>query len=120
MLTNRQAFKVGFLLRCADEGLSSEEVKNRIEKAAMLFEKEADSKPGLLADAGKSALMAAIAVGAGLPIGAGLIGGTLAANLTSNPIDEEDVRKKELINEYKRLARKANQQTKLRLLHSQM
>ena len=33
MLDERQAFKFGFLLRCADEGLSPEELDDRIKQA---------------------------------------------------------------------------------------
>ena len=33
-LTNREAFKFGFLLRCADENLSQEETQERIKAAA--------------------------------------------------------------------------------------
>jgi hypothetical protein len=47
-MTGEQAFKVGFLLKCAEDGCSKEQIHRRIERAAGMT-KAADSASGGLA-----------------------------------------------------------------------
>lgn len=111
MLTPREAFRIGFLMRCADEGLDAAGTQHRIEKAAALVEKQAgplSALSGLAGHAGGLALAAPLALGAG--------GGLLASSLTSDSIDEDDVRQQELIAELKHWARRAREQRKMRAL----
>jgi len=112
-LTSREAFKVGFMLRCADEGLSPEEAQLRIEKAASAL-----SKPvwGGVGDFLSGGLRGLTTLGTFLPIAGGALGGYLLAKGKEEPVDEEDVKRQELINEYKRLTRAARQQARLKLL----
>jgi len=40
-MTEKEAFKIGFLLKCAEDGLTVEQVESRIQQRASLFKKEA-------------------------------------------------------------------------------
>lgn len=104
----REAFKLGFLQRCADEGLSSTQTTARVKQAetkindvlVALGEKlnrSWDSHPWTTGGA-----MTGAAVG--LPIMAGIGAGHLARKLKGDFLDPEDVRKQELINEMRTLA----------------
>lgn len=74
MLTKEQAFKVGFLLRCAQEGLTGEEMAQRIKQAA---DGVVSSAMDMLGNLGAAALIVP-------PIAAtsvGLLGGTISGGL---------------------------------------
>jgi hypothetical protein len=121
-LTPEQAFKVGFLVRCADEGLTTEETAQRI-KSASLMEKVA--LPGILSGAlsgvnstlgilGKGlgfagAVAPAAAITAlGVPTLGGAGAGYLAAKATNPDTDElEHAKQDEIEGEYYRLAQEA-------------
>jgi hypothetical protein len=105
MLSKREAFKVGFLLRCADEGLNEEQVNQRIEKLA--FSILSPTTAGIL-----------LAAGIGLPLALGAGAGHVAAKAQEQPIDVDTVKKQELIAEYKRLTDLARQQKKLKMIRS--
>src|SRR5947209_9355025 len=104
-MTPREAFKMGFARRCAEEGLTPEQAAARVEKAAAYLEKNAN----LLGDLAAKHPME-LAVGA--PMAAGALGGWAAHQLTSHDVDEEDVRKRELIDELRHWARRAREQPK--------
>lgn len=86
----QDAFKIGFLTRCAEEGLTGEALEARL----ALVEKRA---------AGAAEALATL--GIGLPIGAGLVGGGAlgygAAKLTEPQISEEQIKAQELANTYR-------------------
>lgn len=119
MLTTREAFKAGFLLRCAEEGLSGPAAADRMRKAAGLLDKQ-----GLfgLPSAGDAASAAgglgnlAMTAGIAAPVLAGAGAGYLAHRATSTDVDEEDVRKRELIEELRHYTRRAREQQKRRTL----
>jgi hypothetical protein len=95
-------FKVGFLLRCADEGLSEEETDVRIKAAGWLseqYEKQADPISGVAGAAAKALknLTWAGMASAGL---LGGVGGYAAGSLSDNPTDPEDIKRQELISAY--------------------
>lgn len=105
----KDAFKIGFLTRCAEEGLTGAALSARLEKAAQFDEKSA----GVVADITNTGLTAA-----GIPLGAALLaGGGLgygAAKLTAPKLDEDEMKNQELINTYKVMAARAKAQRKLR------
>ena len=126
MLSPREAFKVGFLRRCANEGLTTEETHARIKQANELI-KEAgiqdfltrpyntlwDVIGGVGKEVGTTAKNLALLGAVGLPIGAGFGAGYGLSKLTD--IDEDDVeeaKKKELIREYKLQAAKVRNRNK--------
>lgn len=125
-LTAREAFKVGFMLRCADEGLTPAQAQERIEKAAGFF-KESTRFLEPVVQAVKPLSTVAETVEAnkpvskfltnilwGAPLAVGAAGGYAAHKLTANDIDEEDVRKQELIDELRHWTRRAREQQKAR------
>ncbi len=97
-MTDREAFKFGFLLRCADEGLSPEQTRERVKLAY-----------GLGAAAGL-AIKAPLAIAAlGIPAAAlaGAGAGYVGAKLTDPPVDPDEAKKQELIAAYRQQADRA-------------
>jgi hypothetical protein len=93
-VTEKEAFRLGFLSRCAEEGLTGEALQERIKQAA-------DGWAG----AGTDALTAGALLTVGLPAAAGLVGGGLMgtglAKFTEPNISEDDVKAQELAQTYK-------------------
>lgn len=104
MLTTREAFKVGFLTKCAELGLSQDQTNELIRHSAD-FVKEADMLSAL-----RSLMGWGTTAAIGAPIALGLGGGAIAAGLSKSDLEKEDLNKQEVINELRRLAK----QTKLR------
>jgi len=73
MLTKDEAFQVGFLLRCAEEGLSGTEIDSRLQKVAEFSKHADDSIIGSLA----SVMGHLVGKGMSTAIGTGLVGGGL-------------------------------------------
>ncbi len=98
MLTPRQAFKYGFLQRCAEEGLSAEEITGRIKQA--LDPMSVVSGPAnFLTRMGLYGLAASAVGGAGIGYG--------AAKLTAPDADPEEARLRELQATYQMYAENA-------------
>lgn len=110
-MTPREAFKVGFLLRCVEEGLSTEDAQLRVKRASWL---------GDAANAGSrvvSGLAGPVALAAvGLPIVAGVAGGHLAAKAVDDKSDVTEAKTNEILAEYQRLTDQAKRQTALKRL----
>lgn len=108
-MSDAQLFKLGFLTRCAEEGLIGEELTARLGRVAEFNEKTA----GVVGD------IATAAGGiVGLPVAASLLGGGAlgygAAKLTAPKLDEDEMKNQELINTYKVMAARARSRRKLR------
>ena len=116
-LIERDAFKLGFVKRCRDEGLSDDQILSRAEHVLARLEKEAAVPPvaapppssstthPLLANNGKLLLMAAL----GLPFAGGAVVGALGSKLKGNFVDEEDVKNQEVVDELRRQTELAKQ-----------
>jgi hypothetical protein len=106
-LTPHEAFKVGFLARCVRDGLTPEQIHDRVKTAADLFEKEAflGSLIGAAGNAVKGmggyALPLAIAAP---PVLGGLGGYALAKATDVDDTDVEDIKGQEVLDEYRRQA----------------
>jgi len=91
--TAKDVFKLGFLTRCAEEGLTGEALERRLG----LVEKVAADPAGTAGNA----LLALY----GVPIGLSLLGGGAAgygaAKLTQPKISDDDIKAQELVNTYK-------------------
>ncbi len=103
-----EAFKLGFLARCVEAGLSSNETTDLVKKAHACFTKEGFSS---IASAAGPALAAAL-------IAPPAIGG-MSAYLVNKATDAdsgdvEDIKKRELIQTYKRMADQLRRHKKLR------
>lgn len=127
-MTPQEAFKVGFLLRCAEEGLDPEQTLARVEQV-----REKLAEGGLASFLTKPYNMALDVVGRvgenvghkavnlatlGLLAAPFAIGGGLgygAAKLTSlNDSDAGEAKQRELIHEYRRLAQQALHNSRLK------
>jgi hypothetical protein len=97
-MTPREAFKLGFLQKCAADGLSNEDILARIRHAKFL--KTGEWFPG------QDALTTAAKVGIGgamvLPPLAGVLGGSLLADATSRDYNTDEAKKREELAEYQR------------------
>jgi hypothetical protein len=101
-MTPREAFKLGFLQKCAADGLSQEAVLARIRSAKLMA-----GDPKLLKEAsvlGTALKTLATPIGGGLLTGGvlGLGGGALLANATNANYDADEAKKREELAEYQR------------------
>ncbi|NDD52612.1 hypothetical protein EBZ39_01820 [bacterium] len=88
-VTSKEAFRIGFLTRCAEEGLTGDALQARIKQA------------GILGTIGQAAgLPAAVGLGTGAALGYG------AAKLTEPDITEDDIKAQELADTYRVYANK--------------
>jgi len=112
----KEAFKIGFLARCVEEGLSPEETHSRVKAASACFTKRA-SGFGLkdTVDAFKGVTIpTALALG-GLPILAGGGAAYFANKATdTDATDIKEIKDKELTETYRRMADQLRRQRKLR------
>lgn len=122
-----EAFKLGFLARCVEEGLSPDQTHALAKQAADCCTKQAfldflNNPAKATVDTGKSTLD--LVKGSlpllGLAAAAPPVAGALTAYLTNSATDVddaaavEDVKKQELIDNYKRMAEQLNRQRQLR------
>lgn len=95
----KDAFKIGFLTRCAEEGLTGEALGARLEA----LEKQSDgtSIAGLAGNAG----LAGLTLVYGVPVGLGLLGGGAlgygAARLAEPKLSDDDIKAQELAHTYR-------------------
>jgi hypothetical protein len=102
-MTLEEAYAIGFLSRCADEGMAPGDVRQRVKAAFSL---------SALAKLGPLAALGGLAVG-GTALGAGYGAGRLAGAVASDPLGAEEAKARDLINLYKVLRLKAQQQRQL-------
>jgi hypothetical protein len=118
-ITEKEAFRLGFLARCAEEKLSGAALDARLEKAAESPVKFSPVDLGVpsLAAGGKSLLDSAWGM-LGLPFGMSILaGGGLGygtAKMLEPRVDEDEVKAQELMNTYKLYADKAKARKKVR------
>jgi phosphate/sulfate permease len=120
-LTDREAFKVGFLKQCATEGLSPDEILSRVKTASYMLEKRAFIG-GLIGGAANAAGGALKTVGSyGLPLAlaappilGGLAGYGLAKATDVDDTDVDAIKNRELVEEYRRQAEKLKRQRAVR------
>lgn len=120
-LSAREAFKVGFLAKCAEDGLTVDQIRARVKAAydagSEGLQKGADSfSPGkFMAGLGSGA---AYYGGLGLlaaPLAAGALGGYGLARLNdADDTDVDDVKRQELIDEYRRQSHRLRMESALR------
>lgn len=116
-LTARESFKVGFLLACADRGLDGPASVKLMQKAASLLAKQAEG--GFLDHLGSAASTAGT-LGTLFPIAAGAGVGYLAHKAMNPDIDEDDVKKQELIEELRHYTRRAREHQRMRAMRSHL
>lgn len=98
-MTPKEAFKVGFMARCADEALTSEQMADRVKAASV--------KVG-----GISELLTWLGLGSvAIPVAGGLLGGHLAARSLDDDSSVEAAKADELLGEYQRLTEDVQRHT---------
>lgn len=121
-MTDRELFKASFLMKCAEDGLSVDQIKARAKMARDTMTKKAFSGGDALGALGTAAGLTGRA-GIGLGIGAlalGALGGTAAGNVVGQiPAPGEDptvdeLQGKELVRELRRLSEEARTRTAAR------
>ena len=105
-LTKAAAWKYGFLLRCAQEGLDGAAVSDRI-AAGLELAAGRTKAANPIWDALKMGLGAAGALSVIVPAGVGATGGYLAHKLTTPELDLDAIRDRELIDAYDAYAHEA-------------
>lgn len=118
-LDTREAFKLGFLLRCAESGYGPDGLAGTVCAADSLL-KRAEGIMGPINSIFKPVANVGVNTAAatllGIPVGIGALGGYMAHKATEKPIDEEDVKNTEVADEYQRLARIARMNARLKSL----
>lgn len=115
MLSSRDAFKVGFLGRCVERGMSPSQIKEAADKLAGLL----GDAVGAVGGAAKGVTNAAL--GWGIPLAAaappvlgGMAGFGLAKATDIDDTDIDDIKDREVIDEYRRQAERLNRQRLVR------
>ena len=123
-LSSRERFKVAFLEKCAEDGLSTDEMLEKVKTA------QARIKQASIGEWGKYLGLGALSAATGLTqslgdyavpalLAAPIVGGGVAGHLAATaqePTDDtvKDIQHDELINEYKRQAENLRQQRELK------
>lgn len=118
-MTELELFKYGFLLRCAEEGLTPDETAERVQQALQLT-KQAD--PIGLGTAISTGVNGVAGLGALGLAGAGALGagaGWLGAKMTEPDTDPEEAKTQELIETYRLFAQQARQSAQRRRQYRQ-
>ncbi len=120
-LTKREAFKVAFLERCAQEGLSLEEINDRLDVALLKIAgftdflkvpwEKAWDVAGKTMDTAKNVGLVGMGVA---PFAVGSLLGAGAAKLTdARDLDADETKKYELLSELRRLTHQAHTRTQM-------
>lgn len=132
-LSDKQKFKAGFLLKCAEEGLTIKETHIKVKQLIAMHKQAFNpldliTKPvGLIGNlAGNiiktlpSAASTAATIGLAAPVGVGLAGGYGLAKMT-NPDKHviDDLKQDEVVGEYERLAEEAKRRSRIKKLQEQ-
>lgn len=118
-VTEKEAFRLGFLARCSEEGLVGEQLEERVKQAWLPVGWAVPAIAGLGGLALLSGNLGAAGTIVGLPAAVGLGTGAAlgygAAKVTEPPISDEDIKAQEIADTYKvyankmRAARQASQ-----------
>lgn len=118
-----ECFQLGYLLWCADHGLTPEQthvhVKAALEKRAFIghmLGELVEAPARIISSVASNALPAAAILGIGVPAGVGLTGGYLAAKAVENNTDVDEAKVDEELAEYQRLTEHAQRQLALKRL----
>lgn len=101
-MTPAQLYKFGFLLRCAEEALTEEQTRERMQTALRRQEKYASVDQGLFSATtnligalGRLGLAGSVITGVGLGIG----GGSLAASAMHPEVSESELKRQEILSQ---------------------
>lgn len=113
-ITPKDAFKLGFLTRCAEEKLTGDALDARLTKVALVSMSPLNFDIGKIMGSGAEAYSSLLAA----PIAASILGGGAlgvgAARLAAPRVDDEEMKAQELATTYLLYAEKAKNRKKLR------
>lgn len=110
-MTSKEAFKIGYLSRCVEDGLSNDEILGSVKTASDKLAGLTDAVGKLITTVGGIGVPLALAV----PPGLGILGGYGLAKATD--VDERDVKdlqRQEVLDTYRRESERARRQKALR------
>jgi len=116
----REAFRIGFLARCVEEGLSPEDTRRLTKSAASLFTKEAVVTLRGLVEAAKGVGYPTLAAAATAPPAIG--GLTAYLNNSAQDVDATDIdeiKQRELAQIYRRMSEQLRRKQQLRQTEAQ-
>ena len=116
----REAFRIGFLARCVEEGLSPEDTRRLAKSAAPLFTKEAVVTLRGLVEAAKGVGYPTLAAAATAPPAIG--GLTAYLNNSAQDVDATDIdeiKQRELAQIYRRMSEQLRRKQQLRQTEAQ-
>ena len=115
-MNSRECFQLGYLLWCADHGLTQEETHAHVKRAflANVLGEVVEIPGRALAAVINNALPIAAAAGIGVPLAAGATGGYLAAKAVDDNTDVDEAKTDEELAEYQRLTEHAQRQLALK------
>lgn len=119
-MTPRQLFKAEVLAAMAERGHSPAQCATLLKAANVQLDKQAFLGKMLgegiegVSRLGSAALPIAAVLGAGIPVGAGLVGGHLLAKAQDDDTDVDAIRSEELIQAYRQLAEDAARKARFR------
>ena len=120
-LTSKEQFRMGFLLRCAEEGLSGDEIEGRVKMALVGVTGAAFGLPAL-ANAARAYLTLPFQLGA-VGLGAAAIAGPAVgysmAKMQQDDADPDEAKRQELIATYSQQADKIRRSMKQRRYRGQ-
>jgi hypothetical protein len=118
VLNEREAFKVGFLARCAEHGMTRSEIRQAVKTALDKLASGSGILGGLASAAGhigSSVANIGIPLALVAPPVLGGIGGAMAANATDiNDTDVKDIQDKEVLDTYRQETAKLKRQRQVR------
>jgi hypothetical protein len=115
-MTDKQMFKVAFLAKCIEDGLTIDEIKLRVKQALHAVEKKANlaALGELIRTVPALALgTAALTAGGGYYAGKNIVGPGIHEAFKAPLPDKDDLLKEEIINEYDRQAETIKRQAEL-------
>jgi hypothetical protein len=115
MLTERQAFKVGFIGRCLEAGLTVEQMHDRVKEAAVKLAGVSE----LLGDAAGGAVRWGVPLALAAPPILGGLAGYGAAQLSDiDDTDVNEIKQRETINEYEQQRERLERERQARMLRT--
>jgi len=109
----REAFKIGFLARCVEIGLTPEATNKLVKSAGDCFNKQAWSIAGEFGDLAKASVPAVLAAAAA-PVALGGGAAYFANQATdTDATDIAEIKKRELVETYRRMSYQLQRQRKL-------
>ena len=111
-MNSQEALKLGFLARCVESGMSSEETHKLIKVAHSCFTKKGFSS---IIDTARSAAVPALAAALIAPPALGGMSAYLVNKATdADANDVEEIKRKELVRAYRRMADQLRRHKKIR------